>query len=258
MSVEASCGLEYWKFGLSIVGYLGAAAAFIVGLLQYRRADYWRRSEFLATEMKEFFDDPGVTATLTMIDWGVRRVKLNVPAADPRGVLIDRGLQCAALRPHTMLTVGSDQVEGVADGVGSSNSVLSGGASFTPEQAAIRDAYDRFLDGLDRFGNYLEGDLLSIDDLRPYLDYWVNSIADTNCTTEDSLWSLCLLAYINFYSFLGVRRLFDDYGHDISLDKPLVAKFLHQASDPALAHAVLAHARAGQRMHPAAHPADAS
>jgi hypothetical protein len=187
-------GLERWKLGLSIVGYAGAAAAFVVGYRQYRRADYWKRSEFLAKEMKDFFADPEVGAALTMIEWGVRRVKLNMSSSDPY-VRVDRKLQCAALRPHTMLNASGD-----SDQVGSGAAVLAGNNAFTPAEAAIGDAYDHFLDGLNRFGTYLAGDLLTVTDLGPYLNYWVESIADTQCNAEDSLWSLSLLAYINFYS----------------------------------------------------------
>jgi len=48
----------------------------LVWRLQYRKADQWKRAEFLANEMKEFFDDPDVRNVLTMIDWGQRRVDL--------------------------------------------------------------------------------------------------------------------------------------------------------------------------------------
>jgi hypothetical protein len=34
-----------WKFGLLVLGYLGAAIAFVVGLRRYKRADYWTRCQ---------------------------------------------------------------------------------------------------------------------------------------------------------------------------------------------------------------------
>jgi hypothetical protein len=244
VAIEPTCGLEGWKFGLSIVGYLGAALAFVVGLRQYRRADYWKRSEFLAKEMKEFFDAPEVMAALTMIDWGVRRVKLSVPSPpNSRGVLIDRKLQCDALRPHTMLNA-----HGSSDEVSASDAVISDGSFFTPEQAAIRDAYDRFMDGLERFGNYLTGRLVSVDDLKPYLGYWVTSIADTECDGDDALWSVFLLAYIEFYAFIGVQRLFADFGYNIQIDGPLVQTFVQNSSDLERAKAVVSHVRTAQRL----------
>lgn len=231
---------EIWKFGLSILGYLGALGAFTIRLLQYRRADYWKRSEFVAQEMKEFFGDPKVGTALTMIDWGVREVTLFPGNVNNATVVVTRRLQCDALRPHTMLTStgGSDEV--ASPGA----ATTTGGGSFSPAEAAIRDCYDRFLDGLDRFGNYLSGKLVSVEDLRPYLGYWIDEIASTECDGDDALWSVCLFAYIEFYSFLGVQTLFRDFGHDISIDSELVNKFATMASDRVRATALLAHVRA--------------
>jgi hypothetical protein len=129
---------------------------------------------------------------------------------------------------------------------GGSDEVLWGSSSkieavdaFTPEEAAIRDAYDHFLNGLERCGNYLEGNLLSVRDLKPYLEYWVTSIADTNCNGPDSLWMVFLLVYIEFYAFVGVQRLFDAFGYDIRVNGPLMRSFLAQSADHALAEAAV-------------------
>ena len=54
---------------VKVVAFLGAAVAFLIGLLQYRKAQRWKRSEWLATEMQAFFADPVVKAALYMIDW---------------------------------------------------------------------------------------------------------------------------------------------------------------------------------------------
>jgi hypothetical protein len=61
---------------LKIMALLGASIAFGVGLFQYRRAQRWKRAEFLANEMKEFFATPRVQKALLLIDWGRRRVQL--------------------------------------------------------------------------------------------------------------------------------------------------------------------------------------
>jgi hypothetical protein len=237
----ASSTLELWKFWLSIVGYLGALGAFVIGLRQYRRADYWRRSEFLAREMKEYFADPKVNTALTMIDWGIRKVRLYEDssaggAATPAETRVDRKMQCDALRPHTMLSA-----TGASDEVVDTDAVRSAGASFTPDEAAIRDCYDRFLDGLERLGNYLSGDLVSIEDVKAYVEYWIESIADTNCDGDDAMWTVCLLAYIDFYAFIGVQMLFSGFGHDIRVKGELVKTFAAKSSDKQRVGAVIAH-----------------
>src|ERR1700730_8293626 len=68
-SPQPDTGLDRCKFILSIIGYAGAVVAFVIGLLQYKRGEYWKRSQFLAQEMREFFEDPKVENGRSMIDW---------------------------------------------------------------------------------------------------------------------------------------------------------------------------------------------
>ena len=251
--------LEKCKFILSIVGYAGAAIAFLIGLQQYRRGEYWKRSQFLAQEMKEFFADSRVENTRMMIDWGVRDIPLLSPSKSANGLedsgvrTVDRQLQCKALRPHDWpdtSPVGpapsSDEAVRSApssDAVRKPDRATLGGTSFEPEEAAIRDCYDRFLDGFERFGNYRRGDLVSVNDLKPYVQYWIDDIVDTKCDATDSLWCVFLFAYIEFYSFEGVQALFDLFGHGIRINSDLVKVFADQCSDKPRANRLLAHVR---------------
>jgi len=87
---------------------------------------------------------------------------------------------------------------------------------------------------------------LSVRDLKPYVGYWVNDIADTQCDAADSLWCVYLFAYIEFYSFLGVQALFRAFDHDIRIDGALVAKFVDQSANKPAALALLAHVKAAK------------
>ena len=77
---------------------------FLGGLLQYRRAELWKRAEFLAGEMKTFFADQPIAQALTMVDWTARRINLlNVKSEDPKDwTLVTRDLQNRALLPHKL------------------------------------------------------------------------------------------------------------------------------------------------------------
>jgi hypothetical protein len=100
------------------------------------------------------------------------------------------------------------------------------------------------LDGLDRFGNYVSGSLLTRADLEPYLTYWVKDIASVTCDGDDALWTLYLLAYIEFYSFVGAQSLFRSFGYDITLKGPLVKTLVDQRPDKAQVANLLAHVMA--------------
>src|ERR1035437_4643678 len=45
------------------------AIVFLFGIYQYRRAQKWKRQEFLAIVIKNFYDDFYVEQALIMLDW---------------------------------------------------------------------------------------------------------------------------------------------------------------------------------------------
>jgi hypothetical protein len=80
----------------------------------------------------------------------------------------------------------------------------------------MRDAYDRLLDGLERFSSYLETRLVTKEDLKPYLGYWIKDIASDGADQVEKQWTYVLFAYIDFYDFSGVQNLFRLFGADIA------------------------------------------
>ena len=56
---------------VSVFGVGGAVAAFVVAIVQYKRAEKWRRAEFVVREIKDFESDPTIQNALLMIDWEV-------------------------------------------------------------------------------------------------------------------------------------------------------------------------------------------
>ncbi len=94
---------------LKMLALFGASLVFIVGLWQYRKAQQWKRAEFLAQEMKDFFAAPRVQKALLLIDWGCREISLLEDIADQGRVKVNRQMQTMGLRPHTLLNrTGSD------------------------------------------------------------------------------------------------------------------------------------------------------
>src|ERR1700730_1892422 len=140
--------LNNWKPDdlLKALALLGAGVAFFVGWTQYRRAQQWKRAEWVAQEMKQLFNDPVVQAVLLMIDWGSRRVVLypEREVESDRSVWLTDEAISPALMPH------DERPDG-----------------FTDQEAVIRAAFDRLLDGLERFNSYVKTGLVTVEDLRP-------------------------------------------------------------------------------------------
>jgi hypothetical protein len=106
---------------------------------------------------------------------------------------------------------------------------------YSPEEAAIRDCYDAFLDGLERFSSYVQTGLVDGPALRPYIGYWIDDIHAATRDPEDTAWAATLLTYIAFYRFKGVLWLFSHLDRNISPESATYLGFLRQMQDQRLA-----------------------
>jgi hypothetical protein len=229
-SLLSGLGIVDLKSLLTFLGGVGGFILFLITVSKYWNAQKWKRAEFLAKEMKEFFAALRVQKALFLIDWGSRRLPLlEGRPEDENPVLVTRQLQTKALRPHVLLDeTGSDnEVFTVDDGTPRDG--------FTESEAAIRDCYDAFLDGLERFSSYVKTGLIDVDSLRPYLGYWIDDISSPTENAEDAAWCAALLTYISFYRFDGVLSLFDAFGTSIRSSSPTYISFLKLMADQDLA-----------------------
>ena len=113
---------------LTLAAMSGGLVAFLGGLMQYLRAQRWKRAEFVANEMKEFKADPMVRNALLLLDWNERAVELCPHEANPdkRCVRVEDRVIALALVPHVTRS------------------------DFSPVEIALRDVFDRFFDRLER------------------------------------------------------------------------------------------------------------
>jgi hypothetical protein len=109
-SAVAAVSMEHWlTIGTDWVKIVGAAAAFVIGLQQYRngqkdknRAEAWKRREFIAAQIKDFEDDPKIQLSMAMLDWSGRKLCFQSNDCDkPKVIEVNDPLLCAALLPHT-------------------------------------------------------------------------------------------------------------------------------------------------------------
>ena len=179
---------------VALLGVIAGLIAFLVGLIQYVRAQLWKRAEFVAKEIKEFESKPSVKLAMQMLDWNARRYKLfpEKQPAEQEAVVTDKTLS-SALVPH------EDREPTV----------------FTPVEVCIRDIFDQFLDGLERFEHFIESGLVTHKEFYPYLIYWIKIIGDRNSGRKppefyDSFWK-----YLDSYGYSGVQKLLGRYGYII-------------------------------------------
>ena len=201
------------RIAIPVCGFAGTIITLLFGIRQYRRAEQWRRGEFIAREIKEFESDPVIRNALLMIDWGKRRINLFlIPEPQETDLVrITRTDQSKALLPHPLKNPHS-RVSCTSDEESTSDIAEP---RFTAVEARIRDTYDALLDRLERFANSVESGLISSDELQPYLAYWIKSITRTDGNEEDAMWRCVLLTYIHYYDYTGIEVLLKRQGFSI-------------------------------------------
>jgi hypothetical protein len=180
--------LNEWKPDvlLNAIALLGAVLAFVVSLLQYRRSQQWKRAEWVAQEMKAYFGDPTVQAAFLMMDWGSRRIPLypdRENESDRHIRLTNEGVAAAL-----MLHDARDE-------------------EFSDLEADIRNAFDKTLDGLERFHSYVDTGLVELRDLRPYLSYWAVQLCRSDPPRAEAHRLTRLTAYMQRYGYDGALTL---------------------------------------------------
>jgi hypothetical protein len=176
----------------ALVGVLGGLMAFVVGLLQYRTAQRWKRLEFVATEIKQAFAEPRISLALQMLDWNANVYDLRSSESDGpelSTVLVgDAELQRAML-PHP------ERLDG-----------------FSVSEVRIRSAFDTLFEFIRRLEHFIRAGLLKPADLEPYLRYPLSRLCSTtNGKTPQVLHSLW--QYISFYGYREVTSFVRRLGH---------------------------------------------
>jgi hypothetical protein len=239
---------EYAKLTVSALGFAGAILTILFGLRQYRRAEQWKRGEFIAKEVKEFETNATVRSVFAAIDWSERRINLTADASAPPAfwTAVTRGFLWRALLPHEVNAIhpewreqpreGESLIELVPDGEGNRG-------MFTRDAALARDAFDVFFDQLGRFGNFIEAGLIRAREVRPYLGYWLTDLATDQGNADDARWRCTVLTYLFVYRFQGAITLFTACDYKIGPDDELFQRLRASMQDDALFFALQTEAR---------------
>jgi hypothetical protein len=166
---------------LELLKIVGAAVAFGIGVSQYRKAQAWKRVEFVASEMRFFFDDEQARDARAMLDRRLSEITLR-----KRQVSVDYEIVAQCLT--------TDLKFEYEDGL------------------AIREKFERLLEFLARFEGFIQAGVVKERDFTPYLDYWLRLLAgnDRNASAEvtnrvlPALWHFIhTYEYIDVVAFVG-------------------------------------------------------
>jgi len=176
---------------LKVAALLGASVAFVIGLLQYQKSQRWSARSGWRRKMQSFFRRSIVNLALQMMDWGedvLSCFQIVRPIQAIRGLGDDDLARALAVHP--------DRPEG-----------------FTEAEAALRDLFDHFLDRLERINSFVEGRLVSLRDIRPYLDYWADKVVRARAGDRAVIGSFSsndIYASMSFLAWKSCSRGFAD------------------------------------------------
>lgn len=154
--------------------------SFIKAVVEYRKSQLWKESEFLSNEAKQFFSDERVKIVLTLLDWNARKIMI-----DGKEVKINDEFMIEALKTHNKKS------------------------RFTVEEAHIRDLFDNFFDRLAHFNIHYKNGLVSKEKIFNYFDYYFKILTTTERKGNEFIKTI--ERYIDYYEYENVKELLQSY-----------------------------------------------
>ena len=180
------------------VGLGGGIVAFYLGRREYRNAQQWKRSEFLASEVDRFFAQPRVATALLLIDYSEIRLEADgrrANTATPSSHVLTDAMMTTALRVHTQFKNDTE--------------------SFNPPEMLAREAFDEILTGFERFDHHIKIGLIDVADAKVYLGYWVERLADPRSEWKPLEFYVALARFVKVYQYRGAAHLFRKFRHPL-------------------------------------------
>jgi hypothetical protein len=148
--------IEFFPKGIElkeVVAFVIASAAGVFALWRWTIEQRWRRVQYAYGLIKEFMAKENTIKALQMLD-SAREIDLfpDENLDKDRYVFVDDEIVIASLKTFDEQT------------------------SFPRREFAVRNIFDEFFTDLSAFQHHIDAKLLKLEDIRPYLEYWIKSI----------------------------------------------------------------------------------
>jgi len=186
----------------------GAGIGFKVGYDRYKKEQEWKRNEFLNDRITEFQSDPKVFVVQKILDYIYVTVELHPskPQFEERFVRVGPELLQNTLIHHTRKS--ERPSKGLEIPAGTTEEQLKRiQSSFTEDEVAIRDCFNRFFFYLDQVEQHLDPGLYETKYLTGIMQYYVDLIARTEYNGKPANAYAALRQYAADYANSATKEL---------------------------------------------------
>ena len=179
--------------GLTIGALAVSASTIMIGIYQYVKAQKWKKAEFVSKEIKEFYNDFDIKRAFVLLDWNSNELVLKENEIDEKKKIhFTDDLIFSALAFNE--NKGNDLEK------------------FCKEEVVIRSIFDSLFGWLIMFDSYIETELVTAEDLKPYLIYWIQILADTSSNRKPEKVREQIWKYIDTCGFEKLRQFCSRFG----------------------------------------------
>jgi hypothetical protein len=176
---------------------IGAMVAFFIALHQYRKAQEWKRKEFILTFYSNALNNYNVKRGMRMLDWN--RIDIPLQEGEIEGknnFWFDDELLRSSLKNHFEMDA--------SDG-------------FSDEEAIVRLVMDEFFEKLGSCYPFIQAGLIKKEDVIEDIRYWIDIIGDENNQSKNTKTRTLLWKYLIVYKYGNTINLCKLFGYNISL-----------------------------------------
>ena len=157
---------------------------------QYQRAQDWKRLEFIAKEMRMFVDKAEVRNAIDMMSWLYKSIEFFPDSKLPARNFYER-VHC--------------------DNVNSTFTKLNQCEGMSVLETVISETFEIFFQEVERLNGFIETGLISPEELRPYIYFWVDLLNSPETYAERTFMEKDRLTYIN--AIQSLKNYVEDEGY---------------------------------------------
>jgi hypothetical protein len=194
--VNTKCNVGFsLKDYLEVIGTILTLLTIGFGILQYKKAQKWKRLEFVSNEIDQFESDKDIINARFMLDWDERYIELYYDDkqlnSENRFVLVNDAMIKKALL--------------------SESSNPDWDKNFTSNEIRIRDTFDVLFGYFAGFYANIRTGLVSFDEYYPHIKYWLDILSNPENDSKDEEFKKIVRKFLTSYQYKGVLWLFESH-----------------------------------------------